>query len=99
MSYLVAYAKLVQVRDGGVALHGDTIYLAGIADTPDAAERLARATVNCHSPYARGHVLPRVFRRADGASVIDGMYNAMEWFEQKLKEMNEADEIISRGRR
>lgn len=79
-------------------LHGDIaspVYLCGTpTETLEEAEAQARAAVN---DLSRIHdcILPRVFQSLPDEDLIDVGDRAEEWYEKKLAEMNETDEITT----
>jgi hypothetical protein len=94
ISYLVAYARIQSDKDAEITLQG--VYFGGVGSTPEEAEAIARECVNT---IKGGTILPKVVIIDSTESVIDGLLNAMEKFEQVTSHMVEADNTYKRGAR
>lgn len=90
--FLVAYAKIQCDKDSDIALQG--VYFGGMGDSPEEAEGIARECVNT---IRGGTVLPKIIQIDDKHSVIDGLLDAMEKFEQVTTYMVEADNTYRRS--
>lgn len=85
-TYLVAYARIQSDKGSEIYLQG--VYFGGVGDTPEEAESIARECVNT---VKGGTILPRIVRLDDQSTVIDGLMEAVERFEQVAAYMVEAD--------
>lgn len=108
--YLAVYARIEidKHADPGERItykttgeNGSPVYICGPATpTLAEAETLAREAVNNHEGVARGPILPRVFKfgknqEGQDENLIDVCYRAQEWYEKKLADLNESDEITA----
>lgn len=89
--FLVAYAKIQCDKDADIALQG--VYFGGMGDTPEEAEGIAR---DCVNTVRGGTILPKIIQLDCKHSVIDGLLDAMEKFEQVTTYMVEADNTYKR---
>jgi hypothetical protein len=92
VTYLVAFARIQSDKDSDIALQG--VYFGGVGETPEEAERIARECVNT---IKGGTILPKIIQLSDTNSVIDGLLDAMEKFEQVAAYMVEADNTYKRS--
>lgn len=90
--YAVAYAKISVDKVTGIEFHG--VYFGGIGHTPEEAEGIAKECVN---NIKGGTILPRVYRLSNDSTLIDVMYEAADKFEDMVKKMKEADDIINKA--
>ena len=91
--HLVAYARITEDRDSGITLQG--VYFGGIGDTSYEAEQLAR---DCVNSIRGGTIMPKVTPLNSG-QILDAMLDLTEKFEATVRNMVEADNIISRAHR
>ena len=92
VTYLVAFARIQSDKDSDIALQG--VYFGGVGETSEEAERIARECVNT---IKGGTILPKIIQLTDTNSVIDGLLDAMEKFEQVAAYMVEADNTYKRS--
>lgn len=90
--FLVAYARIQSDKNSEIALQG--VYFGGVGNTPEEAECIARECVNT---VKGGTILPKIIRLDETNSVIDGLLDAMEKFEQVTAYMVEADSTYKRS--
>jgi len=90
--FLVAYARIQSDKDAEIALQG--VYFGGVGETPEEAERIARECVNT---IKGGTILPKIIQLDETNTVIDGLLDAMEKFEQVTAYMVEADNTYKRS--
>ena len=93
--FLVAYAKIIEDKKDGVFMQG--VYLGGLGDDRDAAEKIARECTN--SGRGNTTIIPRLFPFTDGDSILPIMNKAETQFLGMESRMWQAEQIYDRGRK
>jgi hypothetical protein len=92
-SFVVAYAEISHDRTQGVKLK--QVCFGGIGDTQIQADEIARSVVNSMKNIT---VVPKSFPLSKDQNLMDVMMGAQERFEAIVRNMAEADTIVSRRR-
>lgn len=91
VSYLVAYAKIVE-DSNGILLQG--VYFGGIAAEYDTAAAIAK---DCVNSTKGGTILPKVLKLVGKHQALEALYDAVDCFESVTASMVEADQTIRRS--
>ncbi len=92
MYYLVAYAKFTHDKEKGIQLQG--VFFADIAADEAEAQKIAK---HCVNTIKGGTVLIKMSKIERPLHILDAMYDMTDQFEKLLKEMVEAERIITKN--
>lgn len=88
--YLVAFAKIVLNKNKDIILDG--VYFGGLVESIDDAEKLSS---DCINNIKGGTILTKI-KKLDTPFIIDGMFYVEDKFEAIIKDMREAQSILSK---
>jgi hypothetical protein len=89
---IVVYAKIIDDKEQGVKLGG--VYLGGLVDDQQAADKLSRDLVNT---IKGGTIITRTYNMADWHQLPRVMSEAEALFRKKEQDMIVASQIINRS--